>query len=54
MFRQHSEATQQAILAKLTPPRLATLADVLHVLDFFCDDAASNVTGQCVYLGGIR
>ncbi len=54
MFAQHSEATQRAILAKLTPPRLATITDITHVIDFLVSDLASNVTGQVIYLGGVR
>lgn len=54
MWWAHSEKTQQSILSRLPFPRLATFEDVFDVVDFFCSDRSSYVTGQTVYLGGAR
>jgi 3-oxoacyl-[acyl-carrier protein] reductase len=33
--------------------RMATVDDVLHLVDFLSQPASSMITGQVIYLGGI-
>lgn len=54
MFGEHSPETQKAILDRLPLPRMATFEDIANVVDFFASDASSYVTGQVIYLGGVR
>jgi 3-oxoacyl-[acyl-carrier protein] reductase len=54
MLAQLPKDKVAAVLAGLPVPRAATLAELLHVLDFFLADAAGGVTAQTVYLGGVH
>jgi 3-oxoacyl-[acyl-carrier protein] reductase len=54
MFAEHSPETQADILARLPLPRVATPDDICNVVDFFCSERSSYITGQVVYLGGAR
>ncbi|QKF60193.1 SDR family NAD(P)-dependent oxidoreductase [Aliarcobacter lanthieri] len=42
------------LLKKQTIKRLATFEDIINVVDFFCDEKSSFITGQIVYLGGVN
>ncbi|WP_418181145.1 SDR family NAD(P)-dependent oxidoreductase [Aliarcobacter lanthieri] len=42
------------LLNKQTIKRLATFEDIINVVDFFCDEKSSFITGQIVYLGGVN
>jgi 3-oxoacyl-[acyl-carrier protein] reductase len=41
-----------ALLARLPIQRLATMDDVMNVVEFFARPESDNITGQVVYLGG--
>jgi len=41
------------LLARQAIPRLATLADIANVVDFFLRRESTMVTGQVVFLGGV-
>ena len=41
------------LLAKQAIPEMATVADVIHLAEFFAHPASDMVTGQVVYLGGV-
>lgn len=43
-----------ALIARQPIPRYGEPADVINVVDFFLAPASSFVTGQILYLGGIR
>jgi 3-oxoacyl-[acyl-carrier protein] reductase len=47
------EDTLAALLARQAIPRMATADEVVHVVDFFLDEASAMVTGQTLYLGGV-
>jgi 3-oxoacyl-[acyl-carrier protein] reductase len=53
MFSALGEQGQKYVDA-LPIPRLAEPDDVYNVIDFFCSPRSSFVTGQVVYLGGVR
>ncbi|WP_419677892.1 SDR family NAD(P)-dependent oxidoreductase [Aliarcobacter lanthieri] len=42
------------LLNKQTIKRWATFEDIINVVDFFCDEKSSFITGQIVYLGGVN
>lgn len=41
------------LLDKQTIKRFGTFEDIINVVDFFCDEKSSFITGQIVYLGGV-
>ena len=43
-----------ALLARQVLPRMGTPEDVAQVVDFFLSPASDFVTGQVIYLGGVR
>jgi 3-oxoacyl-[acyl-carrier protein] reductase len=43
-----------ALLARQVLPRMGTPEDVARVVDFFLSPASDFVTGQVIYLGGVR
>src|SRR5439155_24198938 len=47
------DATMNALLQRLVPPRKSTVADVANVIDFFVSNASDSVTAQTIYLGGV-
>ena len=47
------DATMNALLQRLVPPRKSTVADVANVIDFFLSKASDAVTAQTIYLGGV-
>lgn len=53
MFRALGKRGQEYVDA-LPIQRLATPDDVMNVLDFFLSPRSSFITGQVVYLGGVR
>jgi len=44
----------EALLARQVLPRMGTPEDVAQVVDFFLSPASEFVTGQVIYLGGVR
>jgi 3-oxoacyl-[acyl-carrier protein] reductase len=54
MFASLTEGQRAAFIAALPIPRLATFADVVNVVDFFCSEQSGFITGQTVWLGGIH
>jgi 3-oxoacyl-[acyl-carrier protein] reductase len=43
-----------ALLARQVLPRMGTVEDVARLVDFFLSPASDFVTGQVIYLGGVR
>lgn len=43
-----------ALLARQAIPRMGELRDVIHAVEFFLDARSDFVTGQVLYLGGVR
>ncbi|MGF1453073.1 MAG: SDR family NAD(P)-dependent oxidoreductase [Opitutales bacterium] len=43
-----------ALVQRQAIPRLGTFVDVLNVIDFFAAEASDFITGQVIYLGGVR
>jgi 3-oxoacyl-[acyl-carrier protein] reductase len=41
------------LLSRQAIPRLATLADIANVIDFFLREESGMVTGQQIFLGGV-
>lgn len=54
MLRQHPREKIDEVIAKLPIPRYATFDDIVNVFDFFTAERSAYVTGQTVYLGGVR
>ena len=54
MLQQLSQETVSDLVASLPIPRLATLDDIVNVIDFFASPKSGYVTAQAVYLGGIH
>jgi 3-oxoacyl-[acyl-carrier protein] reductase len=54
MLRQHPRDRIDEVIAKLPIPRYATFDDIANVFDFFTSDKSGYITGQTVYLGGVR
>lgn len=54
MLAQLPKDKVDAVIATLPLPRFATEDDIFNVLDFFASERSSYVTGQAVYLGGVR
>ena len=46
------EAWQQAMLAKIPMRRFGRLDDLVGAAVFLCSDAATYITGQCLYIDG--
>jgi 3-oxoacyl-[acyl-carrier protein] reductase len=53
MFRSLGDKGQQYV-DSLPLPRMAEPDDVYNLIDFFCSPRSSFVTGQTIYMGGIR
>jgi 3-oxoacyl-[acyl-carrier protein] reductase len=53
MFRSLGDKGQQYV-DSLPLPRMAVPDDVYNLLDFFCSPRSSFVTGQTIYMGGVR
>jgi 3-oxoacyl-[acyl-carrier protein] reductase len=47
-------AKGQEYVAALPLPRMTVPDDVYNLIDFFCSPRSSFVTGQTIYLGGVR
>jgi 3-oxoacyl-[acyl-carrier protein] reductase len=57
MLNSHSENAKikiKEIIKNLPIPRIATIDDILNVIDFFVSDRSSYITAQTIYLGGIN
>ena len=57
MLNSHSATAQvkiKEIINSLPIPRMARVADILNVIDFFAADKSSYITAQTIYLGGIN
>jgi 3-oxoacyl-[acyl-carrier protein] reductase len=54
MYRSLSPERQRTFVEELPIPRLATADDIFNVIDFFVSSASSFITGQTLYLGGVR
>lgn len=57
MLNSHSAVAKEkisAIINSLPVPRVATVDDVVNVIDFFASEKSSYITGQTIYLGGIN
>ncbi len=57
MLNSHSAVAQvkiKEIINNLPIPRMATVDDILNVIDFFAADRSSYITAQTIYLGGIN
>ena len=54
MYRSLPSAKQEEFVKGLPIPRLAEPEDIFNVIDFFCSPASSFITGQTIYLGGVR
>ena len=57
MLNSHSATAQikiQEIVNSLPIPRMASVEDILNVIDFFAADRSSYVTAQTIFLGGIN
>jgi 3-oxoacyl-[acyl-carrier protein] reductase len=42
------------IISQQAVPRFCEFQDITHVIDFFIDERSDFITGQVIYLGGIR
>jgi len=57
MLNSHSDIAKEKIrdiIKSLPVPRIATVDDVVNVIDFFASEKSSYITGQTIYLGGIN
>ena len=57
MLNSHSDVAKEKIsdiINSLPIPRIATVDDVVNVIDFFVSEKSSYITGQTIYLGGIN
>jgi 3-oxoacyl-[acyl-carrier protein] reductase len=57
MLKSHSAVAQvkiKEIINSLPIPRIASVDDILNVIDFFASDRSSYITAQTIYLGGIN
>jgi 3-oxoacyl-[acyl-carrier protein] reductase len=57
MLKSHSATAQvkiNEIINSLSIPRMASVDDILNVIDFFASDRSSYITAQTIYLGGIN
>ncbi len=57
MLNSHSATAQEKIkeiINSLPIPRMATMDDILNVIDFFAADRSTYITAQTIYLGGIN
>jgi 3-oxoacyl-[acyl-carrier protein] reductase len=53
MLNSHSDTAKEKIkdiISSLTVPRVATMDDVINVIDFFSSEKSSYITGQVIYL----
>ncbi len=53
MWRALSDEKRREMIEALPLKRLATLADVTNVVDFFARRESGGITGQTMYLGGV-
>jgi 3-oxoacyl-[acyl-carrier protein] reductase len=54
MLDQLPQPAVSALLASLPIPRLATLDDIINVIEFFASPRSGYITAQTVFLGGIH
>ncbi len=54
LVRNVPKDKMDALLKRQALPRMGTMDDVANVVDFFLKAESSFVTGQVVYLGGVR
>jgi 3-oxoacyl-[acyl-carrier protein] reductase len=57
MLASHSESAHvkiNEIIKNLPIPRIASMDDILNVIDFFSASRSSYITAQTIYLGGIN
>ena len=57
MLNSHTANAQvkiKEIINSLPIPRMATIDDILNVIDFYASDRSSYITAQTIYLGGIN
>jgi len=57
MLNSHSDVAKEKIseiINSLPVPRIATVDDIINVIDFFASEKSSYITGQTIYLGGIN
>uniref|UniRef100_UPI004049EDA5 SDR family NAD(P)-dependent oxidoreductase n=1 Tax=Flavobacterium sp. TaxID=239 RepID=UPI004049EDA5 len=57
MLNSHSANAQvkiKEIINNLPIPRIASIDDILNVIDFFSSERSSYITAQTIYLGGIN
>ena len=52
LVRGISQEKLDALIARQSIPRWATIADVIHAIEFFLDPNSDMITGQVLYLGG--
>ncbi len=53
MIKGVPQAKIDAVVSGLAIKRPGSLADCANVCDFFISPASDNITGQCLYLGGV-
>ena len=54
MLDSLSEKAQNETRASLLKPEAVQLDELTGAIDFFASDAARQITGQCIYFGGVR
>lgn len=54
LIKNLSDDKINSLLDRQAIQRLATVNDVINVIEFFINDNSSLVTGQVIYLGGVR
>lgn len=57
MLKQHSPSAQlkiKKIIQNLPIPRMANFDDIFNVVDFYCSERSSYISGQTIYLGGLN
>lgn len=57
MLKQHSQTARSKIndiIQSLPIPRMAKIDDILNVINFYCSEQSSYVSGQIIYLGGLN
>lgn len=42
------------LISKQAIKRFGTFEDIINVIEFFCDERSSFITGQIIYLGGVN
>lgn len=57
MLRQHTDVAQEKIkeiINNLPIPRMSKIEDIQNVIDFYCSERSSYISGQMIYLGGLN